>query len=469
MTPERHVLRLASVFEPRPGEVSDARFDPIGGMQNHTGALTRCLDEQGFAQTVVTARLAGRSGRERSGGRAQVVRVGLRLRRLRQLWAVLAVRHVLVPGRPVDVVHAHQGEDVATLLLALLAARVHRAPLVVTVHCSVRHTLTGPDLRSRFLRLAGGTVERAAVRRAAHVVCLAERTASLLRSDGVPEERLHVIPSGVEPSVFPPAARDGGDAAHDGGDAGTAAGGPAADPFPQAGRPRVGYVGRLAAAKRPELVVAAFDRLRCPAWLVVVGDGPQRPSVERAVARSPRRERILLHGFVDHSRVPAVLAHLDVLVLPSAYEELGSVLVEAMAAGVPVVVTRVGGMPEVVRDGETGLLVDGGAGADPEVLANGLAAAVDRLLDDPDLRRRMAVAARDRARDYSWPVLAGRVRDLYVHALVAGATGPRPARQAGAATPRAGGRPTGEAPVEGRQAREPSPEGRPVEGPGQAA
>jgi glycosyltransferase involved in cell wall biosynthesis len=391
-----HVLRLASVFEPRPGEAADARFDPIGGMQNHAASLTRCLDEQGVAQTVVTARLGGRTGTEKSGARARVVRVGTRGRRVRQFWALFAVRHVLRPGRRVDLVHAHQGEDVATLLLALLARRVHRAPLVVTLHTSVAHTLTGRTPRERLLLTLGARVERFAVRRAAHVVVLAERTARGVRSDGVPPRRVHVIPSGFEPAIFDPLLPD---------------------PFPDLGRPRIGYVGRLAAAKRPQLAVRAFARMVEPAHLLVVGGGDAQPLVDQAVRESSRQDRITLHGFVDHARVPAVLAHLDVLVLPSVYEELGSVIVEAMASGVPVVATRVGGIPEVVRDGETGLLVDTPPGVDDEVLATTLAAALDTLVADPDLRERMALAARRHAAAYSWPALATRIADLYADAL----------------------------------------------------
>src|SRR3712207_7374469 len=90
--------------------------------------------------------------------------------------------------------------------------------------------------------------------------------------------------------------------------------------------------------------------MRQPASLVVVGDGPDRERVHALAAGLPR---VHLTGFVEHTAVPAVLASLDVLVLPSAYEEMGSVLVEAMVAGLPVVASDVGGIPEVVRDGET--------------------------------------------------------------------------------------------------------------------
>jgi glycosyltransferase involved in cell wall biosynthesis len=383
-----HALRLCSVFEPLPagGRAVDpraARFDPIGGMQNHTASLTRCLDAQGHVQTVVTSRLAGRRGVTRFGRSAVVHRTGLPLPRLRQLWALDALRVVLrLPARPVDVVHAHQGEDLATLPLARLAARRHRCPLVVTVHCSVGHTLTGRGLRTRLLRALGGWVERSALRRADAVVVLTDRTAAALAADGVPAGRVHTIPSGFDPALF---ARS------------------SPDVFPGVGRPRIGYVGRLAPQKRADRLVEAFGRMREPASLVVVGDGPDRERVQALAAGLPRTH---LTGFVEHTAVPAVLASLDVLVLPSAYEEMGSVLTEAMASGLPVVASDVGGIPEVVRHGETGLLVPPGD-------VDALATALDRLAADPDLRARLGAGARARAAVYAWPRLAARVGAVY--------------------------------------------------------
>lgn len=394
---EPHVLRLCSVFEPAAGAVvssglpgqlapRSARFDPIGGMQNHTGTLTRCLDAQGHRQTVLTSRLGGPRGTTRQGRAVTVHRTGLPVTRLRQLWAVAALPAALRRGIPrVDVVHAHQGEDLAVLPLGLLAARRHRCPLVVTVHCSVGHTLAGRSLRTRLLRRFGGWIEGKVLRRADAVVVLTERTAVQLRTAGVPAERIDTIPSGFDPALF--------------------AGG-TDDVFPGLGRPRIGYVGRLAPQKRPDLLVRAFDRMTRPAELVVVGDGPDCALVRRLAAESPHADRITLAGFVEHTAVPAVLASLDVLVLPSAYEEMGSVLTEAMATGLPVVASDVGGIPEVVENGGSGLLVPPG-----DVAA--LAAALDRLVAEPHLRALLATGARQRATDYAWPALSSRVGGVY--------------------------------------------------------
>jgi 2-deoxystreptamine N-acetyl-D-glucosaminyltransferase/2-deoxystreptamine glucosyltransferase len=258
----------------------------------------------------------------------------------------------------------------------------------VTLHCSVRHTFAGRSPKARLLRLVGGAVERAAVRRAAAVVVLVPRTAELLREDGVAAEKVHVLPSGFDPALFDR---------------------PTADLFPDVPHPRIGYVGRLAEQKRPDLLVQAFGDLGAEASLVVVGDGPLRATVEAAVRRSPARDRITLHGFVPHEDVPAVLRSLDLLVLPSIYEEMGSVLAEAMACGLPVVASDVGGIPDVVRDGETGVLVPPG-----DVVA--LTKALDGVLTDEELRRRLGEAARHESARYSWPGLAARIATLYAAA-----------------------------------------------------
>jgi glycogen(starch) synthase len=399
-----HVLRLCSVFEPstadreptddQSGGGLDPRFDPIGGMQNHSAALTRSLDAQDVRQTVLTSRLAGPRSTTRLGRSARIVRTGMPTTRLRQLWALSALPRVLRrrPERtapPVDLVHAHQGEDIAVLLLARLAAWWHRCPLVVTVHCSVGHTLRGSSLRVQVLRSLGGLVERDALRRADAVIVLTGRTRAALRADGVGPARLHTIPSGFEPTLFS---------------------GNGSIERPRSGRPRIGYVGRLAPQKRADLLVRAFGRMREQADLVIVGDGPEWPRIRQLVADSPAADRITMCGFVQHSAVPAVLSSLDVLVLPSAYEEMGSVLVEAMASGLPVVASEVGGIPEVVRHGETGLLVRPG---DVDCLAEVL----DRLVAEPQLRTRLSAGARARAGAYAWPALAARVASLYADAL----------------------------------------------------
>jgi 2-deoxystreptamine N-acetyl-D-glucosaminyltransferase/2-deoxystreptamine glucosyltransferase len=380
------VLRLCSVFEPPPealARADAAAYDPIGGMQNHTAELTRGLDRLGVTQHVLTSRLGAARSRTRLGSAATVVRTGAPVRAVRQLWAADAARE-LVRLRGLGLVHAHQGEDLAVLPLAELVARRAGVPLVVTLHCSLSRTVEAR--RGRPLALLGPSVERSVVRRADAVLVLTEPAAQAAVEDGADPARVHVVPSGFDPGLFA---------------------GERPDPTPDVPHPRVLFAGRLADQKRPLDAVAAHALMAPDVHLVVVGDGPLRDRVRAAVAGSPARDRVHLLGLAPHEQVPAHLQHADVFVLPSQYEELGSVLVEAMASGLPVVANRVGGIPSLVRDGVTGRLVERG-----DVPA--LAAALTAALTDRRTTRRTAEAARahvDTA--FSWPVLAERVHDVY--------------------------------------------------------
>jgi len=376
------VLRLCSVFEPPPealGRPDAAAYDVIGGMQNHTAELTRGLDRLGVVQRVVTSRLGGPRSRTALGARGTVVRTGLPTRHARQLWGLGALREAVRPG-DVGLVHAHQGEDLAVLPLAEAVAKRAGCPLVVTLHCSVWRTLDRS--RRRPLTLLGPAVERAALRRADAVLVLTDSAAQHLVEQGLAADRVHVLPSGYDPVLFER---------------------PYADPLPEVPRPRVLFAGRLADQKRPVDAVLAHALLAPDVSLVVVGDGPLRGAVEAAVAASPACDRVHLVGLVPHEQVPAYLQHADAFVLPAQYEELGSVLVEAMAAGLPVVANAVGGIPDLVTDLVTGRLVERG---DLPALAKALAEA----LADPST----APPAREHVeRSYAWPALARQVRDVY--------------------------------------------------------
>jgi glycogen(starch) synthase len=387
--PPLRVLRLCSVFEPPATALTGrgARFDPIGGMQEHTGSLTRVLQRRGVSQVVLTARPPTAPWVEHLGPRVTVVRVGLPVRRPRRLYALPAA--VLAPwlGRRADVVHVHLGEDLAILPLAALAARPRRLPVVLTVHCSLVHTLAVHDLRSAILHTFGGWIERAGERRADTTLVYTERLADRIR-DGPTGPVVRIMRRGVDGRAFLAPA--------------------APDPFPElGGRPRVVFLGRIVHAKGVETLVRAAARCRTPGMrLLLVGDGPQREAVERLAARLGVADRVRVTGFVPHERVPAVLASADLLVLPSVYEELGTVLAEALHAGLPVVATRVGGIPEIVADGVTGLLVEPG---DPD----GLAAAIDAVLADRALAARLSANAGERAGAYDLERVGAEVDALY--------------------------------------------------------
>ena len=145
------------------------------------------------------------------------------------------------------------------------------------------------------------------------------------------------------------------------------------------GRRSIVYAGRLVREKGVRELVAAFGALTAAdVGLIIVGDGPDRATLETAARGLASGHRIRFVGAVPNTRVGAYLRHADLVVVPSWYEERGRVLLEAMAVGTPVVATRTGGIPATVQDGLTGLLV-------PPRDPGRLAAAIDRVLGDDGL------------------------------------------------------------------------------------
>jgi glycogen synthase len=382
-----HVLRLCSVFEPPASALTGpaAAFDPIGGMQNHTAHLSRALDGLGIRQTIITSRPPTAPPVASLGRYGRVIRLGLPISTCRQCYSLSAWR--LMPGlaADADLVHAHLGEDLAIVPLAVRAARLARAPIVLTVHCSLRHTLRVNGPRSLILKTLGGALEAYGVDRAAAVITLTER----LRRE-LSHANVHVIPSGIgaefsaDPAQFGPGL-------------------PAHLPHP-----RIAFVGRLHAQKGVDTLLRGFALLSTatPGHLVIVGDGPERSRLRALADRLGIGHRTRFLGFVPHERIPAVLRDVDVLVLPSRYEELGSVLLEAMYAQVPVVASATGGIPELIRHRHSGLLVQPGS-------LSALAAAVRELVTDPALAAALADNAHQRVRAQTWDALVHRVLDVY--------------------------------------------------------
>jgi len=217
------------------------------------------------------------------------------------------------------------------------------------------------------------------------VICLTRVVQNGLCAAGVSPEKLALIPGAIDTAEF---AAAGADAARRAAvraewgldDAAAAAPGCA-----------VGVVGRLVGGKGHGCFLAAAARLAdtpAVAKFLIVGEGPERAALEAEAGRLGVADgRVLFTGFRDD--VPAVLAALDILVLPSTDAEvLPLVVMEALAAGRPVVATSVGGVPEMIEDGVSGLLVPPGD-------ADALAAALRRLTGDATLRARLAGAGRE--------------------------------------------------------------------------
>jgi glycosyltransferase involved in cell wall biosynthesis len=161
-------------------------------------------------------------------------------------------------------------------------------------------------------------------------------------------------------------------------------------------KPIITSVANLRPPKGHEYLIQALHELKRenPDFLtLLVGDGPLRGKLEELVRDLGLKEQVHFLGSRDREDIPEILAITDIFVLPSLWEGLPTAIIEAMAAGCPVVATAVAGTPEVVMDRETGFLVNS---RDPEALAQKIA----KLLEDPQLRRKMGEAGVKRVEEH---------------------------------------------------------------------
>lgn len=163
--------------------------------------------------------------------------------------------------------------------------------------------------------------------------------------------------------------------------------------------PRLLCLGRLAREKGFDLAMTALRKVvdRCPeVSMIVAGDGPERAILARQVTDLSLDRAVAFVGWIEPREIPALINQTTLVLMPSRREGLPNVAIEAGSFGRPVIATRVGGLPEIVQNGETGLIVD------PED-AEGLARGILQLLDHPDLAKQMGIAARRRVEEqFNW-------------------------------------------------------------------
>jgi glycogen(starch) synthase len=180
----------------------------------------------------------------------------------------------------------------------------------------------------------------------------------------------------------------------------------AAAPRPLA-RPFILGIGRHVPQKGFDVLLRAFARADLPTHdLVVAGDGPERPRLMEIARELGVDGRVRFPGKADRAVAISLFKTCEFFVLPSRQEPMGIVNLEAMAASKPVVASRVGGVPEIVADGETGILVE------PEN-HDALAGVICRLAGDADLRDRLGAAGRHAAEGFTWSAIANRYAALY--------------------------------------------------------
>jgi glycosyltransferase involved in cell wall biosynthesis len=341
----------------RPRLLTIITLAEVGGAQSHVAALLPALTKE--FDVVVAAHGPGplHEAARAAGARFVALR---HVRRALHPWhdacgllEIVALVRRLQP----DIVHAHSSK---AGILGRLGAALGRAPVrIFTAHGWAFAANTGWAARLYLW------ADRFAASLTSVVICVSERERTEgLRARTCRSDRSVVIYNAVDVHAAPQTALTGAP-------------------------PQVISVGRFKAPKDPLTLVGALGQLEPGTFrATVVGDGPDGPQVAAAVHQAGLESAVDLVG--ERLDVPALLARADVFVLASLSEGFPMSLLEAMAAGLPVVASAVGGVSEAVIDGETGLLV---APNDPDAMAR----ALRTLLSEPDLRRRLGEAGRDRA------------------------------------------------------------------------
>jgi L-malate glycosyltransferase len=332
------------------------------GGEGQTLLLCRGLAERGHQVLLAAApndRLFERA--EAAGIRVR----GIAIRGDGDLFGIGALGWTAAAFRP-DLVHLHTSRaHGAGWLLSLVMPRL---PLIVSRRVDFAPAHRGPA------RLKYTT-------RVARFIAVSDRVAEVLAESGVPPNRIRRVYSGVPPAQ--------------GAAAGHARAGLRRELGVANGEIVVGTVGALAEHKDPLVLLEAFAALRrrgCAGRLVYVGDGELRGKIESEASRLGIADAVRITGFRDDPR--GCIAEFDVFVAASRLEGLNTSLLDAMTVGAPIVAARAGGMPELVRHEETGLLVPP---SDPAALAG----AIERIVTDRSLAARLGQGARARSTQFT--------------------------------------------------------------------
>ena len=346
----------------------------IGGPTVHVIGLNTGLDPTRFTQMLVAGLENPGEGSLLDEAFARSVKpivipeiVAEANLKLRDITALLKLYRLIRHERP-DIVCTHTAK---AGFLGRLAARLAGVPVVIhTYHGHILRGYYGP-ITTRVLCI----MERMLARITDCIIAVSEQVKTELVAYGVaPSGKIRVIPLGFDLDPFLGCAVHGGEFRRE---------------LNLGDEVRlVGIVGRIAPIKNHRLFLqaAALVSVKEPATrFVIVGDGILRSEVERQACALGIADRVLFTGW--RRDLPRVYADLDVLALCSDNEGTPVSAIEAMAAGCPVVATRVGGLPDLITNGESGYLV-------PPADVEGLTAAILRVLHDPDTTDRMCRAAR---------------------------------------------------------------------------
>jgi len=367
----------------------------IGGISTHVYHLSRALVEKGTSVRVITCDFPNAPAEEIIDG-VPVSRVDSG--RVPESNFLLWIYHLnsqmisktteLFETERFDLIHAH---DWVVGRAAVELKNRLGLPLISTIHAT--EIGRGGSLDGEYRRKVRD-IERLLVEQSDGIICCSNYMLDHIQYVlGAVKTKIRVIPNGVEASRF-----------NNGRQPQLIPTGVSED------RKTILYVGRIVREKGIFTLLDAFEKLReqgKDVSLVLVGEGPLKEDLAKEVLRRKLNDRVKLAGFVDEKKLVSLYNSSDAFVLPSHYEPFGMVALEAMASRVPVVVSDVGGLSEIVEDGITGVKVPA---SNPSTLAEGIL----RVLEDRELSEQLKENAYRAVQErYRWDMIAEKTIEAY--------------------------------------------------------
>lgn len=305
---------------------------------------------------------------------------GIRLRFIYNFSYLFASLHRLSGRGSRPTLIAVNVPTVLSLMTAYFASLVLSVPYVVIIHGP-------PDLDARSSPIHA--IQCFLIQRAACIICVSHDLGQMVAKNCLVKERqFHVIPNGYDEREVAQALSGVND-----------------DSIER----ELVFVGRLDHNKDPLTAIRSFQVVSrsVPGIILnIVGQGPLENKARELVAQGKLQDSVRFHHQMEHSELLRILSHCALLILTSHREGMPTVVIEALALGKPIVATEVGGLPEIIKNGENGFLVQVG---DSSSLARG----VERILTEPDLMRKLSQGAKQSASEFTWNRITTRYEELF--------------------------------------------------------
>ncbi len=377
------------------------RFPPApGGAENHVYHISKELIGRGHDVQVFTSDLYTEVPFVRLDNPAPSYK-GVPVKRFKSYSLGGEMHYVFIPSmmrallkEETDIIHTHSYGYYQTTAGAF-TKKLREMPLVITPHFHPSWSMWGGKRRKKLRKFYDGMFGKSVIGSVDIVICHSRNEKELLSNFSLPDEKIRIVPAGVDFKSFETI--------------------PSPDRFREfynINERIILYVGRLASNKGLKHLIDAMPNIISQfkdTTLVMIGeDEGQRKMLEERAEKLNIKDKVVFTGHItDDELFRSAYSACDVFVLPSEYEAFGLVLLEAMACEKPCVATNVGGVPEVLDEGKTGMLVEYGN-------SDKLAKAIIELLGDENKRKNMGRAGRERVKaNFTWPNIVDQLERIY--------------------------------------------------------